>query len=260
MTIAEKIKAAETVEAIAEILKKCDKVKDMPVIFRTVIGEDFFGRVIGVRKDDLAYNMATLIKRRFEQEAFKALSVREKITSLCEMDAYDTNRFLIVCRIEELREIAQSIGADTAEVRNEYEMTEKLDYISAIVEKLLFCVKSVQLQYSESKEMIKAAEITSASDNDTALALQPEALYEDESFLDAPGDNSHPEQDVPEAHIADEKSVKWTCHETLRRKKFLKREIISIKRKQLIETVNKYAENRAVRQAILDGVCQVKCV
>lgn len=246
MTIAEKIKAAETVEAIAEILKKCDKVKDMPVIFRTVTGEDFFGRVIGVKKDDLAYNMATLIKRRFEQEAFEALSVSGKCAELCKMDAYDTGRFLSKCTLCELHEIAELLGADTDSVKSGYELAEKLDYMAAITYKLINGEKSAKAELKSRLE--EAAEIINAEDSEEAISAV------DESFSDALGDNSHPEQDIPEAHIADEKSVEWTGHETLRRKKILKREIISMKRKQLIETVNKYAENRAVRQAILDGI------
>ena len=60
-------------------------------------------------------------------------------------------------------------------------------------------------------EQPATAEITPASDNDNATAsqpanvanaesetsTQPEPLYDDDSFSDAPGDNSYPEQDIP---------------------------------------------------------------
>lgn len=99
------------------------------------------------------------------------------------------------------------------------------------------------------KETLVAAQ---ASENKPNFV--PEAMYEDESFSDAPGDNSHPEQDIPEAHMPDEKSVEWTCHEMLRRKKFLKHEIISKNREEIIKMLNKYADIRGTICAIRNGI------
>lgn len=66
-------------------------------------------------------------------------------------------------------------------------------------------------------EQPATAETTPASDNDNATAsqpanvanaesetsTQPEPLYDDDSFSDAPGDNSYPEQDIPECREND---------------------------------------------------------
>lgn len=232
---------AETVEAIAETLMKCGKVKDMAEAFRKVTGRDFTGRIVGVNKDNLSYDMAREIKMQFERESFAALTVSEKITFLCERDAYDTGRFLTVCRVEELREIALSIEADTAGVRKEYEMAEKLDYISAIQEKLLFGIGYAQHQPAEEKGTIQTIEIT-----------QPEALYKDESYSDFSGDNSHTEEDIPESHMPEE--VPATVKANQSEEKFLQCRSISAKTKEITAMLNKYAEISGTVRAIHDGI------
>ena len=56
---------------------------------------------------------------------------------------------------------------------------------------------------------IKNLKATDEIERKAEAASQPEALYEDESFSDFLGDNSQPDQDIPEAHTPDEFTA-WT--------------------------------------------------
>ncbi len=66
---------------------------------------------------------------------------------------------------------------------------------------------------------------------------QPEALYDDDTYSDFSGDNSE-------------------CHEpeNVTAEKILLADNISKNEGEIIAMLNKYAENRATRRAILDGV------
>lgn len=137
-------------------------------------------------------------------------------------------------------------------------MAEKLDYMSAISEKLLFRIGYAQHQPAEEKGTTQVAEIIPASDNDNATAsqpagiAQPEALYMDDSYSDAPGDNSHPEEDIPEAHIPEETHVPVKANQ--HKEKFLQCRSISAKTKEITAMLNRYAEINGTVRVIRDGI------
>ena len=60
----------------------------------------------------------------------------------------------------------------------------------------------------DSKRIIKML-LEALAERKAKTVSQPEALYEDEAFSDALGDNSHPEEDIPECHTPDEFTA-WT--------------------------------------------------
>ncbi|MBQ6115253.1 MAG: hypothetical protein IJL11_07745 [Synergistaceae bacterium] len=178
----EAIRTADTVEAIAVVFQECAKIKDMSAVFESVVGDRYYGKTVAIKKDELAWNMAYQLMRRRENEAFKALSVSDKLRKLCAMDAYATSRYVHQCEIDELREIACALGVKVEESEDEFILKVQLDYQDAIV-----------------KELIARAD-DKADDTETS---QPEALYEDDAYADDGGDNSAHEQDIPECHEPD---------------------------------------------------------
>ena len=154
--VTEAIKSAETVEDIANALMRCGKVKDMTEAYRAVTGENFYGKIVGVKKDELAYNMSMQMKKRLEVEAFKGLALSEKTTKLCMMDGYEAGCFLHVCTLDELHKVAEIIGADTSKVNTENEITEKLDYMEAITHKLIMSPNGIKIHFPEPPEVMPA--------------------------------------------------------------------------------------------------------
>ncbi len=102
-----------------------------------------------------------------------------------------------------------------------------------------------------SKEIIRLL-IEALEERKAETASQPEALYEDESYSDAPGDNSQPEEDIPEAHSPEETPAPVKANQS--EENFLKREIISQKKKEITAMLNKYAEISGTVRAIHDGI------
>ena len=102
-----------------------------------------------------------------------------------------------------------------------------------------------------SKEIIKLL-LESLAERKAETASQPEALYEDEAFSDFLGDNSQPEQDIPEAHSPEETPAPVKANQS--EENFLKRETISQKKKEITAMLNKYAEINGTVRAIRDGV------
>jgi|GEM_PF-3484591 len=160
--VAEEIRSADTAESIAEALLKCGKVSDMAETFRTVTGESFYGKIVSVEKESVARNMSWQIKRHLEFEAFKGLGFNEKVTELCAKEAYDAKRFLYAFTLEELRKVAEIIGADTSKVNAENEIHERLDYMTAISHKLITSPNGIKIQFPETSEDSPTNDINSS--------------------------------------------------------------------------------------------------
>ena len=131
------IKTANTIDAIAKVLQNCGKIKDMTEVYRAVTGESFGGRTVGMKKNDVSYNMAFLIVRRRENDAFRKLTVTEKCAKLLEMREYDPQRYVYICELSELRELAQILGVNVEEDDGEDSIEMKLNYQDAIIEELI---------------------------------------------------------------------------------------------------------------------------
>lgn len=175
----EAIRTADTVETIAEALRKCDEVKDMRAAFEETVGEKYFGKTVAIKKDELALNMALQIMCRRENEAFKALSLAEKCARLSEINPFDAPRYVHQCEMEELKEIADMLGVK-ADYDGENILQAKMSYGDAIVKGLILNANNLKHSTETS---------------------QPEALNEDNVYADDGGDNSAQEQYIPEAHI-----------------------------------------------------------
>lgn len=175
----EAIRTADTVETISGALLKSGKVKDMCAAFEETVGERYYGKTIGINKEELAWNMALQIMCRRENEAFKMLSFTEKCKRLSEIDPFDAPRYVYQCEMDDLKRIANMLGVE-ADYDGENILQAKMSYEDAIV--------NVLLRHAKNRKH-------------STETSQPEALYEDDVYADDGGDNSAQEQDIPEAHI-----------------------------------------------------------
>lgn len=98
------------------------------------------------------------------------------------------------------------------------------------------------------------APITPSAVKNSALleVSQPENLYMDDSFSDAPGDNSCPNQDIPESHMPEE--VPATVKANQSEEKFLQCRSISAKTKEITAMLNRYVEINGTVRVIHDGI------
>lgn len=125
MTRIETIRTAATAEKVKGILLESAKVKEMSELYEAVTGYAYGGRLVGVKKEAIATDMASHIMMMRENGAFKTLSVEEKSEELKKLS--ELPKELSLCTESELEEIAVILGIEAGADLNEYEKRRELE-------------------------------------------------------------------------------------------------------------------------------------
>ena len=153
--LAGRVREADNEEAVKAVLMSFLKVRDMAEVYKAVTGYTYAGRIVGVKKEEIATYMAGQIMRMRETGAFKTLSVEEKYEELKKLS--DLPRELSLCTMPELEEIAGQLGImeDANVSHSEY---EKRRMVEAQITESLKAVKLEALKRAnreEAHEMLK---------------------------------------------------------------------------------------------------------
>ena len=111
------IRNETTAESITAVLMDCTKAV-MAEVYAELTGEEYSGSLNSLKKAELASEIAQLIQRARENEAFKALTVKEKLEEL--RDAPYSSK-LLQCSLEELKEMASLVGVYDSDYADEDE-------------------------------------------------------------------------------------------------------------------------------------------
>ena len=228
----EAIKAEPTTEGIEAVLMQCTKA-DMVRVHDELTGHAYGQSVNGTTKEVLASYVAWSIQKRREDDAFRALSVSEKLTELKELKWTDLTGRLYQCTVDELKELAVLLGVKANERDNSLDIdfwvffvedALKAQRVEGIVKEMLKAgasgaevhVKLYNLPIAivamlMLKAGLKAYNCYEEGKNEAVWRLTQHYVemfestpLEDAEYSDAGGDNSAPEQDIPEAHTADQ--------------------------------------------------------
>ena len=228
----EAIKVEPTTESIEAVLMQCTKA-DMVRVHDELTGHAYGQSVNGTTKEVLASYVAWSIQKRREDDAFRALSVSEKLTELKELKRLDLTGRLCQCTMEELKTMALILGVRASEFEDNTDVdfwvflvedALKGQRVEAEVRKMieagastkevhmkLYYVPTRIIQLAMLRAGLQAYDPSTEGKNAAVWRLTRHYVYmyerpplEDAEYSDAGGDNSAPEQDIPEAHTADQ--------------------------------------------------------